>query len=169
MGPYMQMTMRATVLRLFRACTVLLGILSASLAYSQSSFSSMSGMWSGNGTVELRGGTKERVRCKATYEAPSDGQSVKFGLVCASDAYKFDLSSSISQSNDGTVSGIWFENTHSVGGKISGLSKGGLIEARAEGDIVTALLTVKTDGARQTFVMRSPGAQVEQVSIALHR
>jgi hypothetical protein len=168
MVPYMRMTMRYAVLRLFRAYPVLLGVLSASSAYSQSSFSSMSGTWSGNGTVELRGGTKERVRCKATYEAPSDGQSVKFGLVCASDAYKFDLSSSISQTN-GTVSGIWFESTHRVGGRVSGLFKGGLIEARAEGDIVTALLTVKTDGTRQTFVMRSPGAQVEEVSIALHR
>ena len=163
------MTMRATVLRLFRASAVLLGISSASLAYSQSSFSSMSGAWNGNGTVELRGGTKERVRCKATYDVPSDGQSVKFALVCASDAYKFDLSSTISQRNDGTVSGTWFEWTHRVGGAISGLSKGSMIEARAEGDIVTALLTVKTDGDRQTFVMRSPGAQVEQVSIALHR
>jgi hypothetical protein len=43
------------------------------------------------------------------------------------------------------------------------------MEARAEGDIVAALLTVKTTGVRQSFQMEAPGAWAEQVSIDLHR
>jgi hypothetical protein len=56
-----------------------------------------------------------------------------------------------------------------VGGRITGQYIGGLMEARAEGDIVAALLTVKTTGARQSFLMKAPGAWAEQVSIDLHR
>jgi hypothetical protein len=56
-----------------------------------------------------------------------------------------------------------------VGGRITGRYNDGLMEARAEGDIVAALLTVKTMGARQSFLMGAPGAWAEQVSIDLHR
>src|SRR6267378_3896541 len=45
----------------------------------------------------------------------------------------------------------------------------GLIEAKVESATITALLTVRTKGNRQTFVMESPGAWVSQVSIDLAR
>jgi hypothetical protein len=128
----------------------------------------LSGAWAGNGFVETSDGLHERVRCKASYVTASAGQSVSLDLRCASDAYKFELSSNISQTGD-QLSGIWFEATHRVAGKITGRNRGGLIEARAEGDTFTALLTVRTTGARQSFLMESPGAKVSRVSIDLRR
>jgi hypothetical protein len=129
-------------------------------------FDALAGLWSGNGVVETSDGLHERVRCKATYVAEDAGHIVKLQLRCASDAYKFELSSNIMQTGD-SLSGNWFESTHRVGGSISGRNTGHEIDARAEGDTFTALLTVKTSGRHQSFLMESPGAKVSQVSINL--
>jgi hypothetical protein len=145
-----------------------LTVVSAPPAHAQNTFTSMGGAWSGNGMVHLRGGTQERIRCQASYDPTSSGQSLKLELRCASDAWNFDLSGSIVQ-NGLSISGTWFESVNRVGGRITGQYNGGLIQARAEGDIVTALLTVKTTGTRQSFLMEAPGAWAEQVSIDLHR
>lgn len=129
-------------------------------------FDTLAGLWSGNGVVQTSDGQHERVRCKATYGTANAGHIVKLDLRCASDAYNFELSSNIMQTGD-SLSGNWFESTHRVGGSISGRNTGREIKARAEGDTFTALLTVKTNGHRQSFLMESPGAKVSQVSINL--
>lgn len=129
-------------------------------------FEALAGLWSGNGVVQTSDGLHEKVRCKATYVAENAGHIVRLELRCASDAYKFELSSNIKQTGD-SLSGNWFESTHRVGGSISGRNTGHEIDARAEGDTFTALLTVKTVGRRQSFLMESPGAKVSQVLINL--
>jgi hypothetical protein len=129
-------------------------------------FDALSGLWSGNGVVQTSDGQHERVRCKATYVPANAGHIVKLDLRCASDAYNFELSSNIMQTGD-SLSGNWFESAHRVGGSISGRNTGREINARAEGDTFTALLTVKTNGHHQVFLMESPGAKVSQVSINL--
>jgi plastocyanin len=131
-------------------------------------FDSMAGTWSGNGIVNLREGAKERVRCKSNYVVKSGGYNVQLDLVCASDAYKFDMSSNIVMQGD-TLVGIWNESTHRVAGKIVGQANGGQIEVRAEGDTFTAMLSVTTHGDKQSLVMSSPGSKVESVTIALNR
>jgi hypothetical protein len=131
-------------------------------------FGPLAGAWSGRGVVDTREGTHEKVSCKASYEAKDAGQAVRLELRCASDAYKFELSGNIVQRGD-ALSGNWFESTRRVGGTLTGHNSGGLIEARAEGDTFTALLTVKTTGTRQAFLMESPGAKVSQVLIDLSR
>jgi hypothetical protein len=79
-----------------------------------------------------------------------------------------DLSANVDQ-NGTDVSGNWFESQYRQGGKISGKNVNGLIEARVEGDTITALLSVRTKGNRQTFAMESPGAWVSEVSVDLVR
>src|SRR5215470_15411835 len=59
----------------------------------------------------------------------------------------------------------WFESTYPVVGSISGRNAGREINARAEGDTFTALLTLKTNGRDQVFPMESPAAKVSEVSI----
>jgi hypothetical protein len=143
-------------------------VISAPLAHAQSTFTSMGGAWTGNGMVHLRGGSQERIRCRASYDPSSNGQSVELKLRCASDGWNFDLSGNVIQ-NGSSISGNWFESVNRVGGRVTGQYNGGVMEARIEGDIVAALLTVKTVGARQSFIMEAPGAWAEQVSIDLHR
>jgi hypothetical protein len=131
-------------------------------------FDNLNGTWSGGGTVSLREGGKERVRCKSNYVVKSGGFSVQLDLICASDAYKFDMSSNITIQGEQLV-GYWNESTHRVAGRIVGRANGGQIEVRAEGDTFTALLSVNTHGDKQSLVMSSPGSKVEQVTLALNR
>jgi hypothetical protein len=137
-------------------------------AHAAGPFDELGGAWTGSGVVNLREGSKERVRCKANYVVKSNGYSIDQELTCASDAYKFEMSSNIVQQGD-VLSGFWFESVHRVAGKVVGRSNGSQIQVRAEGDTFTALLNVSTHGDRQSLVMESPGSKVESVTIALTR
>lgn len=118
--------------------------------------------------MKPKDGPPERVRCKVDYVVKSEGQSVKMDVRCASDAYKMELNANIDQ-NGSELSGNWFESQYRIGGKVSGQNANGFIDARIEGDKITALLAVRTKGNRQSFSMESPGAWVSQVSIDLLR
>jgi hypothetical protein len=126
---FVRSQLRRPISRTFGPCAFVLSVVCASSAYSQSTFTSMAGSWSRSGLVQLRSGTHERVRCKASYVTPSNGLSLKLELRCASEAYKFELSSNIVQSG-ASILGDWFESTNRVGGRISGQNNGGLITAR---------------------------------------
>jgi hypothetical protein len=162
---------------MFRNCTItryalrltfVLTAFAAAPASAEQSFDNVAGSWSGGGLMKPSDGPSERVRCKVEYIVKNAGQSVKMDVRCASDAYKMDLSANIDESGT-ALSGNWFESQYRQGGKVSGQNVNGLIEARVEGDTITALLTVQTKGNRQTFVMDSPGAWVSHVAIDLVR
>jgi len=158
---------RAILHRILR-CSLLTTILAAAPAYAEQSFDNVAGSWSGSGSMKPSDGPRERVRCKVDYVVKNAGQSVKMNVRCASDAYKMELSANIDQ-NGTALSGNWFESQYRQGGKVSGQNVNGLIEAKVESDTITALLTVRTKGSHQSFVMESPGAWVSQVSIDLVR
>jgi hypothetical protein len=147
---------------------IALACLATAPACAQQSFDSVAGAWSGGGSMKPSDGPSERVRCKIDYVPKNAGQSVKMNVRCASDAYKMDLSANIDE-NGTALSGNWFESQYRQGGSVSGQNVNGLIEAKVEGQTITALLTVRTKGNRQTFVMESPGAWISQVSIDLVR
>jgi hypothetical protein len=151
-----------------RCLLLLVTIVAAGPAYAQQSFDSVAGSWSGNGLMKPSDGPRERVRCKIQYAPKNAGQSVKMDVRCASDAYKMDLNANIDQ-NGSALSGNWFESQYRQGGKVSGRNINGVIEGRIEGDTITALMTVRTKGNRQNFVMESPGAWISHVSIDLVR
>jgi hypothetical protein len=131
-------------------------------------FEVMAGSWSGSGMVNTSDGSHERVRCLAKYVSEKAGNGVQLDLRCATDSYKVEFTSNIVQSG-GSLSGNWFEKTRRVGGQISGRAEGDLVNVRASGQTFTAILTVKTQGTRQTFRMESPGAWIPEFSIALNR
>src|SRR5437899_4527787 len=147
---------------------LLTAILAAAPARAEQNFENVAGSWSGSGSMKPSDGPRERVRCKVDYIVKNTGQSVKMNVRCASDAYKMDLSANIDQ-NGTALSGNWFESQYRQGGKVSGRNVDGLIEAKVESDTITALLTVRTKGKHQSFVMESPGAWISQVSIDLLR
>src|ERR1700751_3261258 len=64
---------------------------STAVGHAQSGpFAGMAGNWAGGGTVTLDDGSRERLRCRASYQV--SGASMNMTLTCASDAYKFQLS-----------------------------------------------------------------------------
>src|ERR1700736_307270 len=149
---------RALIYRILRY-SLLMTIHATAPAYAEQSFDNVAGSWSGGGSMKPKDGPRERVRCKVDYIVKNTGQSVKMNVRCASDAYKMDLSANIDQ-NGTALSGNWFESQYRQGGQVSGQNANGVIEAKVEGQTITALLTVNTKGNRHTFVMDSPGAWV---------
>src|SRR3979411_1861624 len=158
---------RALIHQILR-CSLLMTAVAAAPAWAEPGFDTVAGSWSGGGSMKPSDGARERGRWKDDYKLKGGPQSVKMNLRCASDAYKMDLSANIDQ-NGTVLSGNWFESQYRQGGSVSGQNVNGLIEAKVESATITALLTVRTKGNRQSFVMESPGAWISQVSIELVR
>ena len=161
------MSLRVSVMQgCFGAACLVLVTLSSS--YAEATLDTLAGTWSGSGSMKPSDGPREKVRCKVAYNVKKPGRSLSLDLRCASEAYKMVLSANIEQ-NGTQLSGNWFESEYRQGGKISGTSADGLIEARVEGDTVAALVTIRTKGNHQSFVMEAPGAWVSQVAIELKK
>jgi len=131
-------------------------------------FAGLGGVWSGRGQVHLSDGSKESLRCRATYEVGSGGTAMHQALRCASDSYNFDLRTDVESQGD-QISGNWTELTRSVSGKLSGQARHGRIEVRVQSDIFNAEVTLVSLGDRQTVTIFSPGSQINGVAISLRR
>jgi hypothetical protein len=94
--------------------------------------SSLAGAWTGAGTIALSDGSIERLRCRATYRVDDSETGLQQSLRCASDSYKFDLSSDL-VSQGGHISGTWSESSRGISGSLEGRVGGGRITAFVEG------------------------------------
>jgi hypothetical protein len=130
-------------------------------------FASLPGSWSGSGTISLSSGTKERIRCNASYNLVYRAD-VRLQITCASDSYKFQLQAEVVAAGH-VLSGTWSEMTRGVAGKIVGTISGDRIKARAEGQTFTALFSMTTRGNRQSVFIESPGSEMAGISITLNR
>jgi hypothetical protein len=130
-------------------------------------FAGMAGAWSGSGTIQLSDGSKERLRCRASYRVGSGEARLQQSLRCASDSYRFDLSSDI-LSEGGAIAGSWSEASRGISGSIAGRVNGGSILAVADAPGFSAKLSVSTRGDRQSFSISSEG-DIRNVSIVMMR
>jgi hypothetical protein len=128
-------------------------------------FTGFDGVWSGNGTVSLSDGTTERIRCRADYKVSGTGQGLKQTLRCASDSYKFDLSSDVTSQGD-RISCNWNEASRNIFGNLQGTAGGGRIDVLVEAPGFTANLMMRTNGNRQTVQISSKG-DIRGVSITM--
>src|SRR5438445_9383462 len=142
-------------------------MLSVSAGHAQSGgpFAGFEGAWSGNGTVSLSDGTTERIRCKADYKVNGTGLGLKQSLHCASDSYKFDLSSDVTSQGD-RISGNWSEASRNIFGNLQGTAGGGQIEVFVEANGFAANLTLRTNGNKQTVQINSKG-EIRGVTITM--
>jgi hypothetical protein len=128
-------------------------------------FMGLGGTWSGNGTVELSDGTTERIRCKADYKVNDTGLNLKQSLRCASDSYKFDLTSDVTSQGE-RISGNWSEASRNVFGNLQGTAGGGRMEVFVEAAGFAANLLVNTNGKKQTVQISSKG-EIRGVNITM--
>jgi hypothetical protein len=143
-------------------------LLSASAGHAQSGpFAGFDGSWSGNGTVSLSDGSTERIRCKADYKVNGNGLGLKQNLHCASDSYKFDLSSEVTSNGD-RISGNWSERSRNIFGNLQGTAGGGQIDVFVEAAGFAASLTLTTRGNKQTVQISSKG-EIRGVNITMTR
>jgi hypothetical protein len=156
--------------RLVMAAAVLLAAsvwATASHAQATGPFAGMAGNWSGAGTVTLDDGSTERIRCRATYAVGAGGNGLQQTLTCASDSYKFNLTSNL-MAQGAAVSGTWSETSRNINGNIEGRSGGGVFQVIATAPGFTANLTLTTKGNKQSVVIRSE-SQFRGASISLSR
>jgi hypothetical protein len=128
-------------------------------------FAGFDGAWSGTGTVALSDGTTERIRCKADYKVDGTGMGLKQTLRCASDSYKFDLSSDVISNGD-RISGYWSEASRNVNGSLQGTAGGGVIQVFVEAAGFAANLTLRAAGNKQTVQINSKG-EIRGVNITM--
>jgi hypothetical protein len=139
-------------------------MLSVSAASAQSGpFAGFDGSWSGTGTVSLSDGSNEHIRCKADYKV--NGNALKQNLHCASDSYKFDLSSDVTSAGD-RIYGSWSEASRRIFGNLQGTAGGGQIEVFVEANGFAANLTLRTTGTKQTVQISSKG-EIRGVNITM--
>ena len=151
------------------ATPLLLAVLLSPLAAQAAGpFSALAGAWSGGGTLTAADGSTERLRCRATYDVRDAGSDLKLSLRCASDSYNFELGSAVI-AHGSRISGTWSEATRNASGSLSGRASADQIEASARGESFSANLLLATKGNRQTVSIRSQGADISEVSLALNR
>jgi len=115
--------------------------------------------------VVLSDGTTERIRCKADYRVNDTGLALKQSLHCASDSYKFDLSSDVTSQGD-RISGNWSEASRNIFGNLQGTAGGGRIDVFVEASGFAANLTLTTTGNRQVVQISSKG-EIRGVNITM--
>lgn len=132
-------------------------------------FAGLAGSWTGGGTVSLGNGTKERIRCRATYSVSGEGTGLQQSLRCASDSYRFELSSNVN-SQGGQISGTWSEASRNISGQLFGTARAGHFEVVVTSPSFSAKLSLTTQGDRQSVVATAPpGGQLVGASITLTR
>jgi hypothetical protein len=134
-------------------------------AQSGGPFAGFDGSWSGSGTVALANGTTEHIRCKADYKVNASGLGLKQNLHCASDSYKFDLSSDVTSQGD-RISGNWSEKSRNVFGNLQGTAGGGQIDVFVEASGFAANLNLRTNGTKQVVQIDSKG-EIRGVTITM--
>ena len=141
-------------------------LLSVSASHAQSGpFVGFDGAWSGTGTVALSDGSTERIRCKANYKVNGTGLGLKQSLSCASDSYKFNLSSDVT-SEGNKISGNWTEASRNINGSLQGTVGAGQLEVWVEANGFAANLTLRTTGNKQTVSISSKG-EIRGVTITM--
>ncbi len=138
-------------------------------ARAEGPFASLAGNWAGSGTISMKSGSQERIRCRAAYAIAPGGDSLTQTLRCASDSYKFNVDSTVTE-DGGAISGSWTETTRNATGSVSGQIKGPLIEVLVTGVGFTAGISILTRGETQAvWIQPSGGTDVVGVKVALHR
>ena len=67
-------------------------------------FAAMAGTWTGGGTIDLTNDIHEKLRCRANYTYGAANNSLALAIRCASDNYKFELTSNVVE-RGGQISG----------------------------------------------------------------
>jgi len=137
-----------------------------SVSHAQSGpFAGMAGNWSGGGTVTLDDGSSERIRCRASYAV--SGAKMTMALICASDAYKFNLQANVADQG-GAVSGTWSESSRGVSGTLEGRGGGGSFQLVASAAGFNSNIALRTSGSKQTVSMKAD-SQFKAATISLSR
>jgi hypothetical protein len=138
-------------------------------AYADGPFARFAGAWRGDGKISMSDGTHESIRCRVTYSIANAGVELTQELTCASQSYKFDVSSQV-HARGSQLSGSWTETTRGVTGRVSGSVTDGTILATVTGAGFSAGLSLNIRGNSQYVEIKPVGAtDVVDVRVALKK
>jgi hypothetical protein len=142
-------------------------VTSTTLVHAQAGgpYAGMAGNWAGGGSITLDDGSRERIRCRASYQVA--GPNMTMSLTCASDAYKFNLSANVVDQG-GQVSGTWSEASRGISGTLQGRGGGGNFQVVASTAGFNANISLRTAGNKQSVTMRAD-SQFRGADISLSR
>jgi hypothetical protein len=143
-------------------------VVAVSFAAVDGPFGVFAGSWTGSGTITVKDGTRERLRCKARYQISAGGTALQQDLTCASDSYKFNVISNI-VAQGGTLSGTWAESTRNVSGQVTGRIDPKQISATVEGVGFTAGVGIASRGNRQSVEIRPTGTDITDVVVTMSK
>jgi hypothetical protein len=138
------------------------------MAHLDSPFASFSGSWKGSGEVVGTDNKHERIACRASYSISGKGDALTQTLVCASDSYRFEISSYVIAEGR-NVQGHWQETTRQVQGSLTGEVADGQFDGNVAGPGFTAELSLKAVGRKQLVSIKPQGGDIAKVEIVLTR
>lgn len=135
-------------------------------AYADSALRPLAGYWLGSGTISMKNGTSERIRCRGSYAISPAGNALNQSLLCASDSYKFNVKSNVFENTPGVLTGTWSETTRNANGQLSGRVAGPRIFCNVAGVGFTAAISILTRGRMQSVTI-SPAGGTDVVRVAV--
>ena len=134
-------------------------------------FADYPGNWSGSGTITIANDnttSNERIRCRGNYTVSDASNSLNLSLRCASDSYRFDLTSNV-RASGGQLTGSWSEASRGVNGTVDGrVLRRQCHRTGSRQTDMCASFNISTRGSRQTVAISSPG-DLRAVNISLSR
>lgn len=130
-------------------------------------FSGYEGAWSGAGSIATTNGS-EPIRCRAVYAVGSAGATMQQNLICASDSYRFEVTSHVTAAAN-QLSGSWSESTRGASGSLTGRIADGHFRANVAGAGFTAAISLESRRDRQSVTITPQGTDVQRVSMILQR
>lgn len=138
-------------------------------AWAASAFAGFAGAWRGTGSIALGDGSREALRCKASYGIRGDGDALSLDVECASDSYRVHIVSDVTAQGR-QFSGSWQETTRQAQGTVTGsIPQPGEMQASFVALGVEIQLAARTTGRRQAITLRSQGTDVKGVDLVLKR
>jgi hypothetical protein len=83
---------------------------------------SLSGSWSGGGTVAYSSGHRERARCRVTYSG--GGSQVTANATCATPSGSISQTATLRKTGPNSYSGSFFNPQYNIGGRIHVTTRG---------------------------------------------
>ncbi len=168
----MRLTLNTPALpRWFAAVAIAATISSTPIApaWAAGPFAGFDGEWSGNGDIAMTDGSREKIRCKASYSVGPSGEALHISMNCASDSYRVNIISNVvAQGND--FQGTWRETTRQVDGQVTGhVPQPGEFQASLNGTGFSIQLAATSNGRQQAVTIQSQGTDVQTVKISLRR
>ena len=141
----------------------------AAPAFAAGPFMGFPGEWGGTGDVTMADGSRDKIKCKASYSVGPSGDAMNINVNCASDSYRVNIISNIVAQGEG-FSGTWRETTRQVSGDVTGrVPAPGQYQASLQGTGFGLELAATSNGKVQAITITSQGTDVQSVKISLRR